>query len=803
MPRRSSALRIGGLVVAALVIFVPIAAASNADRATETLTLLSLVGALAVCGLAWFLLRQHGFVRAAYLGLAALVGALAPALLLGLVHDFDGVPRDALLSRLFLISAITAAGFWLFIVALRWIFPRRARGLATGAVVLTMVALAPAPALLLQPGVALLNVIDVRQQLHAGVMYWTTGTILLVLPFLALTTVPGDWFERWWSDITARVMEIPNRAFAMGVVAVVLLLAVGFTWYSFDARPTTADEIAQLWHGRMLLGGHLALPADPNPEFFAIDNVIDRPRWMSQFPIGGPAVLAVGLLTGVAWLLNPLLTALTALNVYRFVQRTDEEATARAAAAVYALSPMVLLMGSTYMNHTPTAWLVTLALAALPNWIADPDPAGMRRSALLIGGALGCAVTIRPLDGVVAGAVIALVMLAAAVRDRRRASTLLLGVGAGAIPLALLLLANLRTTGSATRFGYEVLWGPNHSLGLHDDPTGHPHTAWRALLLGVKYAVQMNWIATAWPIPVMVVVVAGMFAALRPRRWDIVLFALFGTQLLLYAFYWHDGQFVGPRFMFTALAPLLILAARAPFVVAHRVRGVAWRATVLAVPVCIGVTWLRHMPPFGVQGLASEFRESRTRLKLDPPREITSGLVQNALVFVQEGAATRLLHRLWGVGVSRAASARLVETADACSLLEAVRAEEARPSPDSVTRLDRIAARVTPYREGRVGVHIPDPNFRVSDETSLTTACRVEIALDNRLKNTVAYGPLLLLNRFDSEGRVGGNAVYVMNLGERNEVLRQRFADRHWYLYEVPRNRPDTLPILVPYDSAR
>jgi hypothetical protein len=218
--------------------------------------------------------------------------------------------------------------------------------------------------------------------------------------------------------------------------------------------------------------------------------------------------------------------------------------------------------------------------------------------------------------------------------------------------------------------------------------------------------------------------------------------------------------------------------------------------------VCIGVAWLRHMPPFGVQGVAGEFRNSRTRLKLDPPREIVSGAVQNALVFVQEGAATRLLHRLWGVDVSRPAAARLLASADACTLLEAVRLEELNPAPDSIVRLKRIEARIRPYRASGLTVHVPDPNFRVSDDASLTPACRDEIARDSRLRNTVAYGPLLLLNRLDEQGRIGGNAVYVINLGERNEVLRRRFADRHWYRYEVSRSSTDTMPVLVPYDSA-
>jgi 4-amino-4-deoxy-L-arabinose transferase-like glycosyltransferase len=804
MLRRSSTSGIVLLVAALALLFVPLAAAaSSRSRSAQTLTLLVLTCALSGYALVWLTRRLRGYVRALHLGLGALCGAYGAVLLLGVVRDFAGEPRQTLLARLLIIGALDAAGLWLFTIALRRAFPRRARGSAAAAIVLLAVGLFPGPALLMQPRVEGFNLVDQRTQLHAGFLYWTTGAVLLVAPFLALMTLPGDWFERWWTAATERVMAVPDRSFMIGLVVTTLFLAIFFTLYSFDARPTTADEIAQLWHARMLVAGRLALPPDPNPEFFAIDNIIDRPYWMSQFPIGGPASLSIGVLLGAVWLLNPVLTALTALNVYRLAQRAYGEAQARAAAAVFAVSPMVLIMGATHMNHMPTAWLVTLALAALPLWISSPDDALRRRAGALIGAALGAAIAIRPLDGVVATLIVALVMLAFAARDRSRVSSLTIAMATGAIPVVLLLIANWKTTGSPLRFGYEVLWGANHSLGLHDDPTGHPHTAWRALLLGVKYAVQLNWIVLAWPVPILLIVASGLVLARRPRRWDVLLLALVGAQLVAYAFYWHDGQFVGPRFLFTAIPALLILTARAPFIAHQRLRGVWWRIAMVTIPVCVAVAWLRSMPPFGVQGLAKEFRESRSRLKLDPPREVASGAVQNALIFVQEGAATRLLHRLWGIGVSRPDAARLLATADACSLLEALRAEERRAPDDTAGRLARIEQSIKPFRESKANVRAPDPNFHVTDSASVTRACNAEVALDSRLRNSIAYGPMLLQNRFDESGRIAGPVVYVMNLGDHNEVLRRRFADRHWYRYEIPRSRPDSAPVLVPYDSAR
>ena len=132
------------------------------------------------------------------------------------------------------------------------------------------------------------------------------------------------------------------------------------------------------------------------------------------------------------WLLNPILTALTALNVYRLTQRVYGEPQARAAVAVFAVSPMVLIMGATHMNHMPTAWLVTLALATLAAWIAAPDARARNRAAAIIGVALGVAIAVRPLDGVVATVIVGLAMLAAAARERGRTRSILIAIAGGA-----------------------------------------------------------------------------------------------------------------------------------------------------------------------------------------------------------------------------------------------------------------------------------------------------------------------------------------------------------------------------------
>ena len=118
-------------------------------------------------------------------------------------------------------------------------------------------------------------------------------------------------------------MRIPARWFVWGAALLALAAAAALTVLLFARQPHNADEVAQLWHARILLSDRLSLPVDPNPEFFGMDNVIDRGLWYSQFPVGGPAFYALGLAFRAAWLVNPLLLALTFSLIYQWSTRNQ------------------------------------------------------------------------------------------------------------------------------------------------------------------------------------------------------------------------------------------------------------------------------------------------------------------------------------------------------------------------------------------------------------------------------------------------------------------------------------------------
>ena len=626
--------------------------------------------------------------------------------------------------------------------------------------------------------------------------FWLAGLLVIIAPAILLANLLPDRFDRLWGSLRGRLASLRDRWFVVGTALFAIVGAATAAVYMLSRQPTTSDEVAQLWQARILLSGRLWLPADPNPEFFSIDNIVDRGRWYSQFPIGGPAVLALATLAHAAWLLNPLLAGLTVVNVYRFALRAFGPAEARVSAVLCAICPFLLMMSGSYMNHTLVAFLATLALAELPVWVSER---GRRQvvAAAIIGLSLGYAIAVRPLDGAIAAVALGAYMGYDAVRHARW-SSLIVTVVAAAVPIAALLAVNALTTGRPLLFGYEVLWGANHSLGFHNDPSGNPHTPRRALELATVYLVQLNWSLFEWPMAGLVIVGAAIVAIGKFGRWESLLAAWVVAQLVAYAAYWHAGNLFGPRYLFTVVPACLILAGRGLVLAERHASPGMRRAIVAGVAASMLAAWLIPSNPVGAIGAAQSIRPTRLAFKVDLEPALESLDGGKALVFITETASSRLMRRIWGLGISRPAAARLVATKDNCALLDAVADEEQRAASASerLARLERAKSYAPPpgWR-----LMVSDMAFRTSNPESITERCRAELMLDGRREQAISYGQGLLRNEIGRDGRITGSVVFAADLAEHNEVLRARFGDRTWYRLEVPRGAMDKTPQLVAY----
>jgi hypothetical protein len=581
---------------------------------------------------------------------------------------------------------------------------------------------------------------------------------------------------------SALALRIPGWLLVGGAALFAFAASATLFVIAFARQPQDADEVAHLFHAKILASGRLSLPVDANPEFFAMDDMIDWGRWYSHFPVGGPAVLVPGVMSSLAWLVNPLLTALAVVGVYTFARRAYGDVVGRAAAALFALSPFVLFMGASYMNHPAVILLVTVALTQLAIWVDAERQRELDRSAALLGFALGFAFIIRPVDALALSAVIGVMQLVDLRRGRGRIRSLLFQIVSGLIPVAMLLYVNARTTGAPLRLGYEVLYGTAHQLGFHDDPYGVPFTPARALGLLSKYLLQLNVVLFEWPLPALGVLAAGLLALRRPSRWDFLLIGSFAAQAVAYSLYWGDGMFRGPRYLFTALVAVMILIARAPFLLTEATRGTVRRAIPFVVPACVLVAWLVAGGGAGVAARVRGYQRIPARFRVDPTATTRAAGVHHALVFVNEDSRTRTLHRLWSLGIGRGNAARLMDSAPVCAVRLAIDAEQSLSLSHAEGRLERLVNAAT----------------TLDTSASLPAVCQDDMRRD--AEGWLTYLPFFAANEVGPDGRLGGDVVYALDLGEHNEVLRSRFGDRAWYRIGMKSVSREVIVTLTPYD---
>jgi len=631
-----------------------------------------------------------------------------------------------------------------------------------------------------------------------AVAAWTLQGGLLIAAALVLSLLPGDRLDATLARSREALLRPSPTAFGMSAAVIAAGAAATLAIWSFAGQPFTSDEMAQQFHARILLAGRTAAVPEARPEFFNTAPVIDRGgRWFSQYPVGGPALIALGLLLHADWLVNPVLLGVAVWCLYQCFRRIGPELDARIATVLAVTSPMVLIMAASQMSHVPVLALATLALWSVLRWdLADGGSSALHARAAVTGLALGGVAVLRPLDAVLLATVIGALQVWRAIQEPRRFASLGTQAIMGLVPVLLLLWANDATTGHPLLFGYEALNGPEHGLGFHADPNGDMHTSVRGLVLVSGYLMRLNRYLFEWPLPALLFVIAGALVA-PSHRGTLLLTGVAVAFLAGYGAYWFDGFFAGPRFLFTALPAFLFFTAQAVRAMARIRVARLRRAGLLVVPLCIVGTWAGVGGENSALGRARSYREQRTKLKTDVEAQVARAGLTNALVFVNDGWRGRLLARLRVLGLSQFRADRVASTLDACALQTALDEEPAGPG-----HAERVIARARAYGPARLEPGLPaDRAIALVPGTTPTPTCLHEFLRDSA--GTMPYAMFLARQRVMADGRVGGSVVFARDLGARNELLRERFGDRAWYVYVPARGLGDERPAFAPYAAPR
>ncbi|MEX2116773.1 MAG: glycosyltransferase family 39 protein, partial [Bacteroidota bacterium] len=378
--------------------------------------------------------------------------------------------------------------------------------------------------------------------------------------FLSLYGKFADPLQRAYQSVKHIVLS-SRPSYYVGTLAITgFALANLVSFMLFEHIPHVQDSIAQFFHGKILAQGALTAPAPPvPPDFFNfLHMIIMDGKWYSQYPPGHSVLLAAGSLLNAPWIINPLFGSLTIIAAYALGKELFDETAGRIAAALTLLSPFVLFMSSEFMNHTTALFFFVIFIL----FFAKSLRTGFLLHGLLAGGALGWLAHIRPYSAPALAAPFLLYGLVLMFKRWPELKRAVIGfVAAFSLFIGLLLAFNWITNGHPLLFGFQVLWGDMVEPGFGHSGWGEPHTPFRGLQQMLSNLNGMNKYLFELPIPSLLLVMPLFFSG-KHNRWDYLLIASFLLVTLAYFFYWFQDWCFGPRFLFEASVPLILITAR-------------------------------------------------------------------------------------------------------------------------------------------------------------------------------------------------------------------------------------------------
>jgi 4-amino-4-deoxy-L-arabinose transferase-like glycosyltransferase len=562
-------------------------------------------------------------------------------------------------------------------------------------------------------------------------------------------------------------------AFAYGATSLAL----------FDGRPLHVDALTQAFQARIFADGKLSVPVADDPRFFSSALIVEHGgRAFSQFPPGWSALLAVGFLVGLPWLVAPLCGALAVVALHRLLEERGESAgTAFFTAALFGLSPWIAANAASWMSHVPTLCFILLGSAALVRGMREPSAALWSG---LAGAALGMATLIRPLEGVAFGLPATVWVLARAWREPSGRRSLAGFAVGGALTVGALLAWNQVMHGSPTLFGFELQWGPQHRLGFHEAPWGPPHTFLRGLQLMNGYLLGLQLLFFDAPAPSVVLALGALLLARRLDALDRYLLTGCALVMMGYVAFWGEGHDLGPRYLIPLAPVVAIWTVRFGRLVAERTGSDLHRRWAHALVVFLLLSgWI-----LGTPNRWFVYRQS------DPLRRLDTTVLglpsaQNALVFLPASWPLQVQARLRATGITRQEAQWLYYRVGLCKLDVALSHLQA----DGVTDPAQVMAALRPLAADSAKMVLDpysgspgDPYTGLSDaDTAAVSLCGVRQYLEEQ------QGGYMILTVQAQRGPTwtGDGPIVAQDLHEENRRLLAAYPERQAYRLRPVRMR--------------
>lgn len=616
-------------------------------------------------------------------------------------------------------------------------------------------------------------------------MIWY-GVVLALIPgILAAMFVDGTKLERAFARMAEPLTRPRVGWYALTLAFVATALAAFVAMVIMDGRATLIDSFAQLTQARYMAAGRLAGPVIAGQEsWYLPQTLITANGWVSQYPPGYIALLAVGFTLGIVPLIGPLMfgiavffTALIAEEVF------DNRALARVAALLAAISPFMLGQAGAYMSHVPAAAFCAGALYFVLRGVR-----GNLGCALAAGVCIGALLSIRPLTGAVAAATALVYVLF----DRRPWKTRLLQIALavlGAAPFALLIAVyNAHFFGSATTFGYDAALGPAAGLGFGKDPWGNAYGLTEALAYTSAELAALSVHLLETPLPLVALVGVYFVVTASVRAQARLLFWWVSSLVIAYLFYWHHGLFMGPRMLadmgtlWVLLAVFAVagLIARVPadWHLAGKYNGRSLAAGAVTTALILGVVLLTparlfsYTPPSDVHAL------------------LRAPVVQTpSLIFVHGGWTSRIGARLAAHGMRLDSIETALRQNGTCAVHNFSLDYAAGVKPRLILDFAPRAINLPPSVQVSPGNRI-----RMQPGERVDAGCRTEIAADTA--GVVDVAPYIWQG--DLPGLNGNQGMFVRDMGP---AANARLIAQHRHRSALMLTERNGNVQLIPYEA--
>lgn len=362
----------------------------------------------------------------------------------------------------------------------------------------------------------------------------------------------------------------------------VFVFCAAYNYFVFEHVPHVHDEIAYLFQARIFLTGHFSAPVPCAPDSFDFPHVVNIGRWFSIYPPGFPALLALGLLLGVPWLVNPLLGGLAVILIFLIGAEVYSRRVGILAAVLAAASLWMLLTSSSMMSHTASMAAGALFVLFAFRSLRAPTIG----NGLAAGLGLGAAILIRPINAALLAVAFFLVLAVRTLKEFKvRWKNVLALILTTGLAVGFYLYYNAATTGDPFKPGYIARYGSAYSVIFGRAATlDYDFTPLYSFMQTGENLGSINRYLFGWPLTSLWPLLFVVWAWVRRREGrdrDLLLLSGFLVMLIGFFFFWGAFIAFGARMYFEAFPLLILLTARgldaAPGLLAAAIRRVGVR----------------------------------------------------------------------------------------------------------------------------------------------------------------------------------------------------------------------------------